>query len=189
MASTSCQTALLDLLLCVFQGLGSFTLIKGYQFSLSHQTQHLFSGTVFICNSTILACTFLSDTFSLVTSLMSKGLHSIIVPHHWKSLTSPGIECPARTFSFIDHPLPCQTSTSSWTACSVLAPLSVTRAQNASQQCCLPGSLIPSFLGSLPDDSMLTLAVFNTRNFLVHFNNPSSWSSALIRPSPWVLIA
>ena len=79
-ASTSCQTALLDLLLCVFQGCGSFTLIKGHQFPLGHQTQHLFSGSVFIFNNTILVCTFLPDTFSPATSLTRKGLHSSVLP-------------------------------------------------------------------------------------------------------------
>lgn len=41
---------------------GSSALMKGHQFPFSHQIQHLFSGSLFICNNTILVYIFLSDT-------------------------------------------------------------------------------------------------------------------------------
>lgn len=66
---------------------GSSALMKGHQFPFSHQIQHLFSGSLFICNNTILVYIFLSDT----PPLTGQGIHSFVLPlPFWVSLLVHG---------------------------------------------------------------------------------------------------
>lgn len=64
--------------------LTTLALMRGHKFPVSHQIQHLLSGSIFICNTKILVCPFLLTLSPSVTSWTCQGVrfifcHSLLV--------------------------------------------------------------------------------------------------------------